>query len=110
MHGFPSKRPKFIRHVKAQEAVINNKVWFGESLPALGGGFTAERANERRATVVKILDRAAKRAEKANDYDLATALDQLAKELEGCRPKHRCGSPACPLCARAFQRAKVAAQ
>ena len=27
-----------------------------------------------------------------------------------CRPRHRCGSSACPKCARAFQRAKVAAE
>jgi hypothetical protein len=34
----------------------------------------------------------------------------LADKLYGCRPRARCGSLACPKCARAFQRAKTSAQ
>jgi hypothetical protein len=60
--------------------------------------------------VVQILDRAARRAAKNRFKKLAHAYDALAEKFEACRPRHRCGSLACPKCARAFQKAKVAAQ
>jgi hypothetical protein len=56
------------------------------------------------------LRRAARRAAKAGDKGLAHAYDVLVDKLEDCRPRHRCGSLACPKCARAFQKAKFAAQ
>jgi hypothetical protein len=56
------------------------------------------------------LGRAAKRAAKAGSNKLAQAYDALADKLDECRPRRRCGSLACPKCARAFQKAKVAAQ
>ena len=39
-----------------------------------------------------------------------SALQRLTDKLAGCKPGFRCGSLACPQCARAFQRAKVAGQ
>ena len=59
---------------------------------------------------MQILGRAAKRAAKAGSNKLAQAYDALADKLDACRPRRRCGSLACPKCARAFQTAKVAAQ
>jgi hypothetical protein len=48
-------------------------------------------------------------ANKGND-NLAVAFKRLHTKINHCRPRRRCGSSACPKCARAFQRAKVAAQ
>jgi len=105
----PTPKPIFKTHVQAHEAVIGNELWYGDQPPSLGQGFTAADTAERHATVTGILLRAAKAAEKA-DTDEAQALYQLLDKLEACRPRRRCGSLACPLCARAFQRAKIAAQ
>ena len=57
-----------------------------------------------------ILLRAAKKANKNGSTELAEAYYQLLDKIEGCRPGSRCGSLACPRCARAFQKAKIAAQ
>jgi hypothetical protein len=103
-------RPKFQSHVHAHEAVANNEDWYGNKPPNLGQGFTAAETAERSTTVMKILLRAAKRAAKKKDRDLAEAFYQLHDKLEACGLLHRCGSLACPRCARAFQKAKVEAQ
>ena len=42
--------------------------------------------------------------------DKRKAGARLQAKLTPCRPRRRCGSSACPKCARAFQRAKVAAE
>jgi hypothetical protein len=60
--------------------------------------------------VLEILWRAAKRSSQAGNDKMARAYDELADRLDACRRRNRCGSLACPKCARAFQRAKVAAQ
>jgi hypothetical protein len=60
--------------------------------------------------VIGILLRVARREKRAKHKDLADDYKALVKKLKKCRPNARCGSLACPLCARAFQRAKVAAQ
>jgi hypothetical protein len=103
-------RPKFQTHVQAHEAVINNELWYGDKPPNLGQGFSAAETAERRTAVMEILLRAAKRADKNEDADLAGAFYQVYDRLEACRRLDRCGSLACPLCARAFQKAKVLAQ
>ena len=100
----------FQRHVRAHEAVINNEFWYGDGPPSLGKSFTAKKTAERHADVVRLLQRAAKSVEKAGDRKLSRLLWELADKLYGCRPRARCGSLACPKCARAFQRAKTAAQ
>jgi hypothetical protein len=100
----------FKTHVRAHEEIINNEDWYGDEAPSLGKSFTAKKTAERQYDVVQILGRAAKKAAKAGSKKLAEAYDALADKLEACRPRHRCGSLACPRCARAFQRAKVAAQ
>jgi hypothetical protein len=101
---------KFNAHVQAHEAVTNNEGWYGNQPPNLGQGFSAAEATERRTTVMEILLRAAKRADKNEDADLAGAFYQVYDKLEACRLFDRCGSLACPRCARAFQKAKVIAQ
>jgi hypothetical protein len=65
--------PKFQTHVQAHEAVINNERWYGNKPPDLGQGFGAAETAERRTTVMEILLRAAKRADKNEDADLAEA-------------------------------------
>ena len=65
---------------------------------------------QRHAAVIKILSRAGKRAARAGNDELADAYHRLQAKLTACRPRRRCGSSACPKCARAFQRAKVAAE
>jgi hypothetical protein len=104
------RQPKFKTHVQAHEAVTSNESWYTNRPPNLGQGFTAAETAERCRTVMEILLRAAKRAEKNKDADQAEAFYQVYDKLEACRLLDRCGSFACPRCARAFQKAKVAAQ
>jgi hypothetical protein len=103
-------KPKFRNHVRAHEQVTSNEFWYSDQPPDLGKGFTAARTKERTSTVLEILLRAAKRADKNDNTDLAEACYQLLDKIEACRARNRCGSLACPLCARAFQKAKAAAQ
>jgi hypothetical protein len=102
------RKPKFQAHVHAHEAVANNESWYGNKPPNLGQGFSAADVAERRTAVMEILLRAAKRAEKDESADQAEALYHLHDKA--CRLFDRCGSLACPRCARAFQKAKVVAQ
>ena len=101
---------KFRSHIRAHEAVINNEDWYGDGPPSLGKFFTAGKTEKRQTEVLKLVLQAAKRAAKAGNQRLGDASFQLYDRLEACRPKRRCGSLACPMCARAFQRAKTAAQ
>jgi hypothetical protein len=96
--------------VKAHKTVISNERWFRKGQPFLGKPFTVKRTVKRHATVIKILLRAAKREAKKGDSELAAAYHQLHNTIKHCRPRRRCGSSACPKCARAFQRAKVEAE
>lgn len=102
--------PTFRSHVRAHEAVVTSEFWFGDGPPSLGKSFTAGKTAERHAAVVSILLKAAKKAATAGDKGLANAYYRLADKLYSCRRNRRCGSLACPKCARAFQRAKTAAQ
>lgn len=103
-------RPKFRAHAKAHKAVIGNERWFRKGSPFLGKPFSVKKTVNRHAAVINILSRAAKRAAKAANDDLAAAYHRLQAKLTKCRPERRCGSLACPKCARAFQRAKVTAE
>jgi hypothetical protein len=106
--------PKFQRHVHAHKAVVANKFWYGDGSPFLGSSFTANKTADRHAEVVDILLKAAKKAAKKAEIAgyklLANAFHDLADKLYSCRPRARCASLACPKCARAFQKAKVAVQ
>jgi proteasome lid subunit RPN8/RPN11 len=104
-----TKKPQFRNHKTAHFAVLNNEHWFSDNLPNLGAAFSTKKANKRHKIVVKIVQRAAKRAAKNGQQPLAEALGQLLKKLKSCGPRDRCGSLACPRCARAFQKAKVVA-
>jgi hypothetical protein len=104
------RAPTFRTHVRAHEAVINNEAWYGDAPPSLGEAFTAAEAAKRHTLLIETLLRAAKRVAKAGETKLAEPYNLLADKLEACRAKARCGSLACAKCARAFQKAKVAAQ
>ncbi len=103
-------RPNFRAHRKAHRTVIDNERWFRKGQPFLGKLFTVKKTVKRHATVTKILSRAAKRAAKAADHESAASYQQLHNTIKDCLPRRRCGSSACPKCARAFQRAKVDAE
>ena len=103
-------RPKFRTHVKAHKTVTSNERWFRKGQPFLGRPFTVAKAVKRHATLINILSRAAKRAGKTANDETAHAYHRLQAKLTTCRPDRRCGSSACPKCARAFQRAKVEAE
>jgi hypothetical protein len=105
-----TKTPHFQNHKKAHFAVQNNEHWFSDNPPDFGKAFARKKANKRHKIVVKIVERAGKRAAKNGQQALAEALERLQEKLKTCRPGDRCGSLACPRCARAFQKAKVAAQ
>jgi len=99
-----------LTHIRAHEAVVTNEFWYGDGPPSLGKSFTAGKTAERNTAVVSILLKAGKRAAKAGDKRLADAYFDLGDKLHSCRPRARCGSLSCPKCARAFQKAKTAAQ
>jgi hypothetical protein len=103
-------KPKFKTHVQAHQAVTNNESLYTNRPPKLGQGLTVAETAERRTTVMKILLRAAKRADRNKDPEQAEALYQVYDKLEACGLLDRCGSLACPRCARAFQKAKVVAE
>jgi hypothetical protein len=105
-----TQKTNFQSYKKAHATVINNEHWFSDNPPNLGKAFSGKKANKRHEVVVKIVQRAAKRAAKNGRKPLAEELEQLRKKLRNCRPSGRCGSLACPQCARAFQKAKVDAQ
>jgi len=103
-------KPRFKSHVRAHEEITSNEVWYSDEPPDLGPGFTAAKAQERTSTVLGILLRAAKRAKRNGNPKLGETRYQLHDKLDACRPRSRCGSLACPRCARAFQKAKISAQ
>jgi hypothetical protein len=103
-------RPKFSTFVQAHEEVIHNEYWYGDGPPVLGKSFSKTKTIERPYQVIDIIRRAEKRETKAGNDILASALQTLTDKLASCTPGFRCGSCACPQCARAFQRAKVASQ
>ena len=106
----PFARSKFRAHVKAHKTVIAHERWFQKGPPFLGKPFTVKKTVQRHATLINILSRAGKRAAQAANDELADAYHRLQAKLTPCRPRRRCGSSACPKCARAFQRAKVTAE
>jgi hypothetical protein len=103
-------KPRFSSHVRAHEQISSNEFWYGDKAPGPGPGFTAAKTKKRATTVMRILLRAAKREDKTGNITLAQAYYQLSDKIEGCRARRRCGSLACPRCARAFQKAKADAQ
>ena len=106
----PQPKSQFKSHVRAHEEVTSNEFWYSDQPPDLGPGFSAAKARERTGTVLGILLRAAKRAERNGCTKLGETYYQLHDKLDACRPRSRCGSLACPRCARAFQKAKISAQ
>ena len=108
--SFCRTTPRFKAHARAHQEVVGNEHWYGDEPPGLGKGYTAADTEERHAAVSEVLLRAAKNAENNDAGELAKAYFDLYDKLERCEPRHRCGSLACPCCARAFQKAKVAAQ
>jgi hypothetical protein len=105
-----SIRPQFTTFNREHDEVISNEYWYNDGPPVLGRLFTAAKTTQRHQQVIGILCRAAKRETRAGNGGSASALHRLADKLADCKPGFRCGSLACPQCARAFQRAKVAGQ
>jgi hypothetical protein len=102
--------PISIKHVHAREAVITNEYWFGDGPPLMHPSLSARKTAERRVEVVDLLEKAANKSKATGDLKLSRQLKKLANKIDRCRRGDRCGSLACPQCARAFQRAKAAAQ
>ena len=103
-------RPQFTTFIHEHKQVISNEHWYDDGPPALDKSFSAAKTAQRHRQVIGILCRAAKREIRAGNDVLARALRRLTDKLTGCKPSFRCGSLACPQCARAFQRAKAAGQ
>lgn len=103
-------REKFKTLTHEHKEVINNEYWYNDGPPLLGTSFSKAKTAQRQYQVIGILCRAARRKAKPGNNVLATALQRLANKLADCKEGFRCGSLACPQCARAFQRAKVAGQ
>lgn len=102
--------PAFQTHEKAHREVLATESWFGDGKPFIGRQFTAEKVRERKAEIINLLYRAARREQRDGNPDVAMRFELLADKLFYCQPALRCGSLACPECSRAFQKAKVAAQ
>ena len=102
--------PKLTRHVHAHDAVIGNEYWYGDGPPLMHPSLSARKTAQRKADVVDLLEKASQRSNAKGDRKQARQFRRLAKELDRCRHRNRCGSLACPECARAFQRAKADAQ
>jgi hypothetical protein len=105
-----NSHPKLIKHVHAHEVVITKEYWYGDGPPLMHPSLSARKTGERRADVVDLLEKAAKKSKANGDRKEARQFRRLAHKIDRCRRRDRCGSLACPECARAFQRAKVAAQ
>jgi hypothetical protein len=105
-----NSQPRLIRHVRAHEAVIAEEYWYGDRPPLLHPSLSAKKTAKRRADVVDILLNAGKKSKASGDRKRARLLKRLANKIDRCRRRSRCGSLACPECARAFQRAKADAQ
>ena len=103
-------RPRVKTFTYERKEVINNEYWYNDGPPLLGTSFSKAKTTRRHYQVIGILCRAAKRETKAGNDVLASACKALADKLAHCNPGTRCGSLACPQCARAFQRAKAAGQ
>jgi hypothetical protein len=105
-----NSHPKLIKHVHAHVAVIANEYWYGDGPPLMHPSLSAAKTAERKADVVDLLEKASQRSNAKGVRRQARILKPLASKLNRCRRGDRCGSLACPECARAFQRAKAAAQ
>ena len=105
-----NSRAKSIKHVHAHEAVIANEYWYGDGPPLMHPSLSARKTAERQAEVVDLLQKAANKSKAAGDLKLSRQLKKLGNKIDRCRRGDRCGSLACPECARALQRAKAAAQ
>jgi hypothetical protein len=100
----------FKSHRRTHEEILTNENQFGDGEPVIGEQFTSAKARQRKSLILEILWRAYRKHRRLGENTLARPIKSLVKKLEACRPRHRCGSLACPECSRAFQRAKVAGQ
>jgi hypothetical protein len=105
-----NSNPRLIKHIHAHEEVITNEYWYGDGLPLMHSSLSAKNTAQRQVDVVDLLEKAAKKNKAAGDRKQARLLKKLANKIDRCRATNRCGSLACPQCARAFQRARAAAQ
>jgi hypothetical protein len=106
----PNDFQPFRAHVHAHEVVTTDEYWYGDGAPRLKTTFSAAKTAERQAEIIDLLEKAANKSKANGDRQQSRQLGKLANKLDRCRRRDRCGSQACPQCARAFQRAKTAAQ
>lgn len=95
-------------HSKAHRTILKDEYLFGETT-LLKRQFNVAKTAERQATAIEILGRAKRAAALAKNKPRAADLKTLARKLIKCAEKKRCGSLACPQCARASQIAKTKA-
>jgi len=96
-------------HRLAHETVRKNPGFFCDDCLDLGSNFTTEKACERKAEIIDILNRAERSARRNKHAGRAKAIHQIARTLSKCGPSTRCGTLPCPECARAFQCARAVA-
>lgn len=96
--------PKFQAFIHEHEQVIKNEYWYNDGPPQLGKSFSKVKTLKRHLQVIEIIRRAAKREVNAGNDNLKTAFERLADKLADCKQGLRCGSLACPQCARAQSR------
>ena len=77
-----TKKPLFQRHKTIHASILQNEHWFSDNPPDLGESFSRKKANKRHKTVTKIVQRAAKRAAKNGQQELAEALERLLRKAE----------------------------
>src|SRR4051794_26767253 len=95
------------------KAVCSCKRLYGDGAPSWKHLPASAEARQRSRANIKLL-RSARRPRKYPLSDEAwahrkEAFGRLARKLEGCRGRNRCGSLACSKCRRAFARAQYAA-
>jgi hypothetical protein len=105
-----NSHPKLTKHLHAHVAIIANEYWYGDGPPLMHPSLSAAKTAKRQAEVVDLLERASQRSNAKGDRKQARLLKKLSNKIDRCRRRDRCGSLACPECARAFQRAKADAQ
>jgi hypothetical protein len=86
MEGIMShSQPRLSKHLRAHEAVVGNEYWYGDGPPLMHPSLSAKETAERRADVVDILLKAAKKNKASEDRDQAKLLKRLANKSLSAR-------------------------
>ncbi|MGE0288164.1 MAG: hypothetical protein AB7I42_17660 [Bradyrhizobium sp.] len=93
-------------HHFAHETVRKNPRFYCDDCFDLGSNFTTDKARERKAEFIAILNRAKRGAKRNHEPKRANSIHQIAQTLSRCAPSARCGTLTCPECSRAYQCAR----